>query len=99
MMVENLDHEYAGIDGIPSFKQRCIELAYDTASEPIQSKRIAAAQGISGTGSFRLGMEFLKEWYPNKSAKVYCPSPTWPFHYPISENCGFEWRNYRYYDR
>lgn len=44
-------------------------------------------------------MEFLKEWHPNKKAKVYCPSPTWPFHYPISEKCGFEWKNYRYYDR
>jgi aspartate/tyrosine/aromatic aminotransferase len=41
----------------------------------------------------------LREWHPNKAAKVYCPSPTWPFHYPIAEKCGFEWRHYRYYDR
>lgn len=73
MMAQNLDHEYAGIDGIPSYRQKCIELAYGAQSEPIQSKRVVACQGISGTGSFRLGMEFLREWFPNRDAKVYCP--------------------------
>lgn len=44
-------------------------------------------------------MEFLKEFHPNKTAKVYCPEPTWPFHYPIAERSRFEWKNYRYYNR
>lgn len=98
MMAEDLDYEYAGIDGIQSYKQRCIELAYGATSEPIKSNRVVAAQCISGTGSLRLGMEFLKDWHPNRKAKVYCPSPTWPFHQPISKKSGFECRNYRYYD-
>lgn len=44
-------------------------------------------------------MEFLKDFFLNKEAKVFCPEPTWPFHYPISWNCGFETVKYRYYDR
>lgn len=44
-------------------------------------------------------MEFLRQWYPNKRAKVYCPLPTWPFHYPIAESSGFETAGYRYYDQ
>ena len=32
-------------------------------------------QALSGTGSLRLGFEFLKKHYPNKT--VYLPDPTW----------------------
>ena len=55
-----MDHEYAGIDGIPTYKQKCVELAYGHDSEVVKSKRAAACQSISGTGSLRVGMEFLK---------------------------------------
>lgn len=27
------------------------------------------------------------------------PDPTWPTHRGISEKAGFEWQNYRYYDK
>jgi len=47
----------------------------------------------------RVGLDFLKEWYPNKKAKVYVSDPTWPTHRGIAERSGFEWVNYRYYDR
>lgn len=41
----------------------------------------------------------MREFYPNKSAKIYTPDPTWPTHRGISTKAGFEWVNYRYYDR
>jgi aspartate/tyrosine/aromatic aminotransferase len=31
----------------------------------------------------------MKEWYPNKKAKVYVPDPTWPTHRNIAERAGF----------
>lgn len=42
MMANEMDHEYAGIDGIASFNQSCIELAYGATSEPVTSNRIVA---------------------------------------------------------
>ena len=36
------DHEYSGIDGIPTFRQKSIELAYGADSEAVRSNRIAS---------------------------------------------------------
>jgi aspartate/tyrosine/aromatic aminotransferase len=94
-----MDHEYAGIDGIPSFMRRASALAFGEESDAWASKRIATCQSISGTGCLRVGMEFLRQWYPNKNAKVYVPDPSWPTHRGIAEKAGFQWVNYRYYDR
>jgi aspartate aminotransferase len=40
ILAKNMDHEYAGIDGIPSYVQKCIELGYGADSEPVKSKRV-----------------------------------------------------------
>lgn len=37
--------------------------------------QVCGAQGISGTGSLRLGMQFLKKFY--SSEVVYVSKPTW----------------------
>mgnify|MGYP003319636187 CR=1 FL=1 len=63
---DGMDHEYAGINGIPSYNQKCIELAYGADHEAVKSKRIVACQSLSGTGSLRVGLDFVKEWYHNK---------------------------------
>jgi aspartate/tyrosine/aromatic aminotransferase len=39
----------------------------------------------------RVGLDFLRENYPNKNAKVYVPDPTWPTHRGIAEKAGFKW--------
>lgn len=85
-----MDHEYAGIDGIPSFKDKAAILAFGANGDPYKSKRIANLQALSGTGSLRVGMDFLKEWYPNKKAKVMISDPTWPTHKGISTRAGLE---------
>ena len=61
--------------------------------------RIFACQAISGTGSLRVGLDFLKEWYPHQGVKVYYSNPTWGNHKQISERAGFEAVPYRYYDK
>jgi aspartate/tyrosine/aromatic aminotransferase len=45
-----------------------------------------------------VALEFLKIYFPNKKAKVYIPSPSWPIHQSISDTVGFESAPYRYYD-
>ena len=51
-----LDHESPGVDGIPSYREKSIKLAF---GENVPLERIASCQSISGTGSIRLGFEFL----------------------------------------
>ena len=43
MIFDNkMGHEYAGIDGIPTYRQKCIELAYGADSQAIKDKRVVA---------------------------------------------------------
>jgi len=84
-------HEYSGIDGIPSYRKNCMDLAYGAESDVVKGDRVVAAQSLSGTGSLRVGLEFLKAWFPNKDAKVWVADPTWPTHRGIAEKAGFEW--------
>lgn len=39
-MQENMDHEYAGIAGVPEFCNKAIELALGEDSEVIKEKRV-----------------------------------------------------------
>jgi len=89
ILATKMDHEYAGIDGIPSFMRKSSALAFGENSDAWKNNRIATCQSISGTGALRVGFEFLRQWYPNKNAKVYVPDPTWPTHRGIAEKAGF----------
>lgn len=93
----DMDHEYAGIQGIDSYIAKCMNLAYGADHKALQEGRVAAAQSISGTGSLRLGMQFLNDWYP-KDAAIHVPSPTWPLHKGLVGLVGRELKEYRYYD-
>jgi len=94
----DMDHEYAGIQGIDSYIAKCLVLAYGEDNKARKEGRIAAAQSISGTGSLRLGMQFLADWYPNKDAAIYVPQPTWPLHNNLVGIVGRQLQKYRYYD-
>jgi len=47
----------------------------------------------------RVGLDFLRLWYPNRDAEVYVSDPTWGNHKQIAAKAGFEAKTYRYYDR
>lgn len=85
-----MDHEYAGIQGIDSFVNNVLKLAYGEDSALLKEGRVAGAQSISGTGSIRLGFEFLSQFYPNKDVDVFVPNPTWPVHKTIPERVGMK---------
>jgi aspartate aminotransferase, mitochondrial len=95
-----MDHEYAGIQGIDSFVNNVLKLAYGEDSHLLKDGRVAGAQSISGTGSIRLGFEFLSQFYPNKDVDVYVPNPTWPVHNTIPSRVGMKpVKQYRYFDK
>ncbi len=57
----------------------------------------ATVQGISGTGSLRIGGAYLQKWFPGKK-DIYLPGPTWGNHIPLFKHSGLEVKQYRYYD-
>lgn len=96
LLKENLDKEYAGITGIPSFTSASAELAYGPDSPVITENRLAITQSISGTGALRIGGAFLERFYPTK--KILVPTPTWANHAAVFKDSGLEVEKYRYYD-
>ncbi|KAK6184627.1 hypothetical protein SNE40_007063 [Patella caerulea] len=92
-----LDHEYATIIGTPDFCKASALLAFGDNSSAVQNNLNATVQGISGTGSLRIGGSFFAKWY-TKSKDFYIPSPSWGNHTPIFKHSGLNVKSYRYYD-
>lgn len=55
-----MNHEYASIDGIPSFREKVIRLGWGKDCVAVREGRVFACQAISGTGSLRVGLDFLR---------------------------------------
>ncbi|CDS12997.1 Putative Aspartate aminotransferase [Lichtheimia ramosa] len=98
LLDQNLDKEYAGITGVPSFIDAAGRLAYGEDSALLKDKRVAITQSISGTGALRIGAAFLDSFYPH-AKKVYVPNPTWGNHLPIFKHSGLEIEKYTYFDK
>jgi len=92
------DKEYAGIPGLPAFTKASANLAFGEGSTVTANGLNATVQGISGTGSLRIGAAFLNAWYPGEKI-MHMPSPTWGNHVPIFKHSGFQCGSYRYYDK
>lgn len=92
---KTLNKEYLPMSGLQSFTTAARELLFSKSSPAILEKRVATAQCISGTGSLRVGAEFLKV-HLNPPA-VYVSSPTWGNHNTIFEKAGIEVRSYPYW--
>eukprot|EP01120_Amphizonella_sp_Union-15-10_P017527 TRINITY_DN975_c0_g1_i1.p1 TRINITY_DN975_c0_g1~~TRINITY_DN975_c0_g1_i1.p1 ORF type:complete len:440 (-),score=88.16 TRINITY_DN975_c0_g1_i1:71-1360(-) len=93
---ENLNHEYAGILGVPEFVKASQKLLFGENSENLL-KRVSSAQALSGTGALRIGADFCKRFlYSNKD--FYVPDPTWANHIPLFKDAGFNVKKYLYYD-
>ena len=73
-------------------------MAFGEDNKQLKDGCLAGAQSLSGTGSLRLGFEFLKEYYPKKDAKIYMPEQTWPLHRGLADRAGIAHAPYRYYD-
>ncbi|MCO5610919.1 hypothetical protein L7F22_065163 [Adiantum nelumboides] len=88
--------EYLSITGIPTFNKLSAKLILGEDSAAISEKRVCTAQCLSGTGSLRVGAEFLSKHYPQKT--IYIPTPTWGNHTKVFSLGGLQVKNYRYYD-
>ncbi|KAH0860421.1 hypothetical protein HID58_088682 [Brassica napus] len=100
--------EYIPIAGLADFNKLSAKLIlgadsfcpiYDhvlIGSPAIQESRVATIQCLSGTGSLRVGAEFLKKHY--HQCVIFIPKPTWGNHPKVFNLAGLSVEYYRYYD-
>jgi len=92
-----MDNEYCPIEGITSFIDKSIKIAYSENDSNIKSGKITGIQSLSGTGALYLGFKFLSEHYPI-TKNIYIPDPSWPNHAGVAVLSGLTPKKYRYFD-
>lgn len=93
----DMNKEYLGIAGLPSFVKNSLEFAY--GKELVNSKAIAGVQTLSGTGGCRIAAEFISRFKLSTNADVFQPVPTWGNHVPIFKDAEMNVKTYPYYNR
>ncbi|CAN0900133.1 Aspartate aminotransferase, cytoplasmic [Linum grandiflorum] len=88
--------EYLPITGLANFNKLSAKLILGSDSPAIQGDRVTTVQCLSGTGSLRVGGEFLVRHYHEHT--IYIPKPTWGNHIKIFTLAGLSVKTYRYYD-
>ncbi|CAM8916311.1 unnamed protein product [Rhodiola kirilowii] len=88
--------EYLPITGLADFNKLSATLMFGADSPAILENRIATVQCLSGTGSLRVGAEFLASHHHQPT--IYIPAPTWGNHPKIFTVAGLSVKTYRYYD-
>ncbi|CAI5990470.1 unnamed protein product [Closterium sp. NIES-64] len=96
MLDSHENKEYLPIEGLAAFNKATVELLLGAGNQAVKDGRVATVQGLSGTGSLRLGAAFIQRYLPG--ATVYISAPTWGNHKAIFSDAGVEWKEYRYYD-
>eukprot|EP00794_Sanderia_malayensis_P018592 gene18592-20458_t len=94
---QNLDKEYAPIAGYADFTRESAKLAFGEDNPCLKNGLNATVQTISGTGSLRVGANFLRKFW-SADPVLYLPTPSWGNHTPIFAHAGFELKKYRYFD-
>ncbi|XP_021453624.2 aspartate aminotransferase, mitochondrial [Oncorhynchus mykiss] len=94
---KKLDKEYLAIGGLGDFTKACAKLALGDNNEVTKSGRNITVQTISGTGSLRIGANFLSRFH-TEARDVYLPKPSWGNHTPIFRDAGMQLKAYTYYD-
>ncbi|GMJ07425.1 aspartate aminotransferase 3, YELLOW-LEAF-SPECIFIC GENE 4 [Hibiscus trionum] len=88
--------EYLPILGLAEFNKLSAKLILGDDSPAIQENRVATAQCLSGTGSLRVGAEFLAKHYHERT--IYVPQPSWGNHLKVFTMAGLSVKTYSYYD-
>ncbi|XP_022729065.1 aspartate aminotransferase, cytoplasmic-like isoform X3 [Durio zibethinus] len=88
--------EYLPILGLAEFNKLSAKLILGDGCAAIEENRVATAQCLSGTGSLRVGAEFLAKHYHQHT--IYIPLPSWGNHLKVFTMAGLSVKTYRYYD-
>ena len=85
------------IGGEPDYGKLSANLAFGEGNSIVAEGRNVTVQCISGTGSLRVGANFLSSHFPGNKT-IYFPKPSWGNHTPIFKHAGVNVDGYRYYD-
>jgi aromatic-amino-acid transaminase len=88
-------HVYLPIDGIAAYDRAVRNLVFGAESEVVQADRVVTIQSLGGTGSLRIGADFLRRFAPG--AQVWISDPSWENHRALFEGAGFAVNAYPYY--
>ncbi len=87
---------YLGIDGLPPYIKEVQKLLFGPDSQVLAEGRAVTVQGLGGTGSLKIGADFLRRFLPD--SQVWISSPSWENHQMLFEAAGFKVNSYPYYD-
>ena len=87
---------YFGIDGVPAYIKEVPKLLFGADSQAIAEGRVVTVQGVGGTGSLKIGADFLRRFLPD--SQLWISSPSWENHQMLFEAAGFKVNSYPYYD-
>ncbi|XP_013634126.1 aspartate aminotransferase, cytoplasmic isozyme 2 isoform X1 [Brassica napus] len=90
------DKGYLSIDGLADFNKLSAKLILGDDSHAVDENRVVTIQCLSGTGSLRVGAEFLAKHHQQRV--VFVPNPTWGNHPFIFTLAGLSVEYFRYYD-
>jgi len=90
--------EYINIAGDPSYVNLALKFAYGEKEMDVLGAKLAAVQTLSGTGSLRIGGEFLARFSKAGQKSIYIPNPTWGNHMAVFAEAGMDVKRYRYYN-
>ena len=88
-------HVYLPIDGIAAYDRAVRSLVFGADSDVVQSGRVVTVQALGGTGSLKIGADFLRRFAPG--AQVWISDPSWENHRALFEGAGFTVNTYPYY--
>ncbi|KAJ4877336.1 hypothetical protein Rs2_42354 [Raphanus sativus] len=90
------DKEYLPLDGLAEFNKLSSKLILGDDSHAVKENRVVTIQCLSGTGSLRVGAEFLAKH--KQERVVFVSNPTWGNHPIIFSLAGLSVEYFRYYD-
>ncbi|OMJ78161.1 hypothetical protein SteCoe_22095 [Stentor coeruleus] len=93
----NSNKEYILPSGLDMFSKLACELLLGKTCPAIVEKRVASFQTLSGSGSLRVGLEFLKTHF-NPPA-VYVSDPSWNNHSLLVNKVGLPLIKYPYWNK
>jgi aromatic-amino-acid transaminase len=96
MVAKGAPLPYLPIDGIAAYDKAVQQLVFGAESSVVQEARAVTVQGLGGTGSLKIGADFLRRFLP--AAQVWISDPSWENHRALFEGAGFKVNQYPYYD-
>lgn len=86
---------YLPIEGLASYNSLTQQLLFGSDSARVNDGAVATVQTVGGSGALRIGMQFIKDFYPD--AHIYISAPSWGNHRVIATSVGIPVEDYPYY--